>query len=107
PRLFSFNSPVGACPSCGGLGHVDVFDPERVVAFPSLSLASGAIKGWDRRNAYTFSMLESVAAHYGFDLEDAFEDLAQVVEGRDRNASLATAGCELGLAGSNAMAQRC
>ena len=76
PRLFSFNSPVGACPSCGGLGHVDVFDPERVVAFPSLSLASGAIKGWDRRNAYTFSMLESVAAHYGFDLEDAFEDLA-------------------------------
>ncbi|NRT58187.1 excinuclease ABC subunit UvrA [Sphaerotilus uruguayifluvii] len=76
PRLFSFNSPVGACPSCDGLGHVDVFDPERVVAFPSLSLASGAIKGWDRRNAYTFSMLESVAAHYGFDLEDAFEDLA-------------------------------
>jgi excinuclease ABC subunit A len=76
PRLFSFNSPVGACPSCGGLGHVDVFDPERVVAFPSLSLASGAIKGWDRRNAYTFSMLESVAAHYGFDPEDAFEDLA-------------------------------
>jgi excinuclease ABC subunit A len=76
PRLFSFNSPVGACPSCDGLGQVTVFDPERVVAFPSLSLASGAIKGWDRRNAYTHSMLESVAKHYGFDVETPFEELA-------------------------------
>lgn len=76
PRLFSFNSPVGACPSCDGLGHVNVFDPERVVAFPTLSLGSGAVKGWDRRNGYTFSMLESVAAHYGFDLELPFEELA-------------------------------
>jgi excinuclease ABC subunit A len=76
PRLFSFNSPVGACPSCTGLGQVTVFDPERVVAFPSLSLASGAIKGWDRRNAYTYSMLESVARHYGFDLDTPFEQLA-------------------------------
>jgi len=75
PRLFSFNSPVGACPSCDGLGHVNVFDPERVVAFPTLSLGSGAVKGWDRRNGYTFSMLESVAAHYGFDLELPFEEL--------------------------------
>ena len=75
PRLFSFNSPVGACPSCEGLGQVTVFDPERVVAFPSLSLASGAVKGWDRRNAYTFSMLEAVAAHYGFDIEQPFEAL--------------------------------
>ncbi len=75
PRLFSFNSPVGACPSCEGLGQVTVFDPDRVVAFPSLSLASGAVKGWDRRNAYTFSMLESVAAHYSFDIDLAFEDL--------------------------------
>jgi excinuclease ABC subunit A len=75
PRLFSFNSPVGACPSCDGLGLVTVFDPERVVAFPSLSLASGAVKGWDRRNAYTFSMLESVASHYGFDLDAPFESL--------------------------------
>jgi len=75
PRLFSFNSPVGACPSCDGLGQVTVFDPERVVAFPSLSLAAGAVKGWDRRNAYTFSLLESVAAHYGFDIDTAFEDL--------------------------------
>ncbi|MEX8493549.1 excinuclease ABC subunit UvrA [Sphaerotilus sp.] len=76
PRLFSFNSPVGACPSCDGLGHVNVFDPERVVAFPTLSLGSGAVKGWDRRNGYTFSMLESVAAHYGFDLDLPFEGLA-------------------------------
>ncbi len=75
PRLFSFNSPVGACPACGGLGQVTVFDPDRVVAFPSLSLASGAVKGWDRRNAYTFSMLESVSRHYGFDLEVPFERL--------------------------------
>ncbi len=76
PRLFSFNSPVGACPQCDGLGEVTVFDPERVVAFPSLSLASGAVKGWDRRNAYTFSLLESVARHYGFDVEAPFESLA-------------------------------
>ncbi|MDM4767042.1 excinuclease ABC subunit UvrA [Pelomonas sp. SE-A7] len=77
PRLFSFNSPVGACPSCEGLGQVTVFDPDRVVAFPSLSLASGAVKGWDRRNAYTFSMLESVAAHYSFDIELPFENLPE------------------------------
>ena len=75
PRLFSFNSPVGACPCCDGLGHRDFFDPARVVAFPSLSLASGAVKGWDRRNAYYFSMLESLAAHYRFDIDTAFEDL--------------------------------
>ncbi|MEO5771823.1 MAG: excinuclease ABC subunit UvrA, partial [Burkholderiaceae bacterium] len=75
PRLFSFNSPVGACPACAGLGQVTVFDPDRVVAFPSLSLASGAIKGWDRRNAYTHSMLEAVARHYGFDLETPYEKL--------------------------------
>ena len=77
PRLFSFNSPVGACPTCDGLGEVTVFDPQRVVAFPSLSLASGAIKGWDRRNAYTFSMLEAVAKHYGFDIEEPFESLSE------------------------------
>lgn len=77
PRLFSFNSPVGACPSCDGLGLVTVFDAERVVAFPSLSLASGAVKGWDKRNSYTFSLLESVAKHYGFDLDSPFEQLAR------------------------------
>ncbi len=75
PRLFSFNSPVGACTSCDGLGQVTAFDPERVVAFPSLSLASGAVKGWDRRNAYTFSLLESVARHYGFDIDVPYESL--------------------------------
>jgi excinuclease ABC subunit A len=77
PRLFSFNSPVGACPSCDGLGLVTVFDPDRVVGFPTLSLASGAIKGWDRRNGYTFSLLESVAKHYGFDIDTPFEDLPE------------------------------
>ncbi|MFL6698181.1 MAG: excinuclease ABC subunit UvrA, partial [Vitreoscilla sp.] len=75
PRLFSFNSPVGACPSCDGLGQVVAFDPDRVVAFPTLSLAAGAVKGWDRRNGYTFSMLESVAQHYGFDVDAPFESL--------------------------------
>ena len=75
PRLFSFNAPMGACPSCDGLGQQTVFDPERVVAFPSLSLAGGAVKGWDRRNAYTFSLLESVARHYGFDIDAPFENL--------------------------------
>jgi len=77
PRLFSFNSPVGACPSCDGLGVTTVFDPDRVVAFPTLSLASGAVKGWDRRNSYTFSMLESVAKHLGFDIEAPFENLPE------------------------------
>jgi len=77
PRLFSFNSPVGACPSCDGLGQVIAFDPDRVVAFPTLSLAAGAVKGWDRRNGYTFSMLESVAAHYGFDVDAPFESLPE------------------------------
>ena len=76
PRLFSFNSPVGACPACDGLGQQTLFDPDRVVAFPSLSLAGGAVKGWDRRNAYTFSMLESVARHAGFDIEQPFEQLS-------------------------------
>ena len=79
PRLFSFNSPVGACPSCDGLGQVTVFDPERVVAFPQLSLAGGAIKGWDRRNAYSHALLESVTAHYGVDIETPFEALPESV----------------------------
>lgn len=80
PRLFSFNSPVGACPTCDGLGTMEFFDPGRVVAFPSLSLASGAVKGWDRRNGYYFSMLESVAKHYGADAETAFEKLDCAVQ---------------------------
>ena len=75
PRLFSFNSPQGACPTCDGLGHVIAFDPQRVVAFPSLSLASGAVKGWDRRNPYTYSLIECLGKHYGVDMEQPFEEL--------------------------------
>jgi len=80
PRLFSFNSPVGACPSCDGLGMQEFFDPTRVVAFPTLSLASGAIKGWDRRNGYYFALLESLAKHYKFDIDQAFESLSAEVQ---------------------------
>lgn len=79
PRLFSFNNPVGACPSCDGLGCVEVFDPKRVVAFPELSLASGAINGWDKRNAFTHTLLTSLAAHYQFDLNTPFEDLPPLI----------------------------
>uniref|UniRef100_UPI0035AE3D14 excinuclease ABC subunit UvrA n=1 Tax=Niveibacterium sp. TaxID=2017444 RepID=UPI0035AE3D14 len=75
PRLFSFNNPVGACPKCDGLGSVEFFDPTRVVAFPHLSLASGAIRGWDRRNQFYFQMLQSLATHYGFDIDATFEEL--------------------------------
>ena len=80
PRLFSFNSPVGACPSCDGLGHMEFFDPARVVAFPTLSLASGAIKGWDRRNGYYFALLESLGKHYKFSLDVPFEELAPPIQ---------------------------
>ncbi len=80
PRLFSFNSPLGACPDCEGLGEQSFFDPARIVAFPDISLASGAIKGWDKRNAYYFAMLESLAKHYGFDLETPFENLPENVK---------------------------
>jgi excinuclease ABC subunit A len=79
PRLFSFNNPMGACPRCDGIGTVSFFDPQRVVAFPALSLASGAIKGWDRRNQFYFQMLQCLAAHYGFDLEAPFEHLPEPV----------------------------
>ncbi|WPB59336.1 excinuclease ABC subunit UvrA [Xylophilus sp. GOD-11R] len=79
PRLFSFNSPVGACPTCDGLGVQEVFEEERVVAFPSLSMAGGAVKGWDRRNAFYFTMVESLAVHYGFDVETPFETLSAQV----------------------------
>lgn len=80
PRLFSFNSPMGACPTCDGLGHTEFFDPARVVAFPTLSLASGAIKGWDRRNGYYFAMIECLAAHYHFDAEAPWESLSAPVQ---------------------------
>ena len=79
PRLFSFNNPMGACPACDGIGQVGFFDPKRVVAFPELSLAGGAIRGWDRRNAFTYSLLTSLAAHYEFDIEAPFESLPEAV----------------------------
>ncbi len=79
PQLFSFNSPSGACPDCDGLGMMDYFDAKRVVQFPQLSLASGAIKGWDRRNAFYFQLLQSLSEHYGFDLETPFEQLPSAI----------------------------
>jgi len=75
PRLFSFNNPMGACPSCDGLGHISFFDPKRVVAHPDLSLAAGAIKGWDRRNQFYFKLLQTLSKFGGFDLEKPFEKL--------------------------------
>ncbi len=72
PRVFSFNSPKGACPHCAGLGQVEVIDPARVLRYPELSLPAGAIPGWDRRNAHYFQMLNDLAAHYGFDLDQPF-----------------------------------
>ncbi|HMX16723.1 MAG TPA: excinuclease ABC subunit UvrA, partial [Rhodocyclaceae bacterium] len=79
PRLFSFNNPMGACPKCDGLGQIQFFDPARVVAYPHLSLAAGAIKGWDKRNQFYFQMLESLAAHYAFDTDRPFEELSDEV----------------------------
>jgi excinuclease ABC subunit A len=80
PRLFSFNNPAGACPRCDGLGAIEFFDPKRVVAHPNLSLAGGAIRGWDRRNHFYHAMLQSLAAHYGFDIEMPWEALADEVQ---------------------------
>jgi len=79
PRLFSFNHPAGACPHCAGLGVEGFFDPQRVVAFPELSLASGAIRGWDARNSFTHALLASLAAHVGFDLETPFAQLPEAI----------------------------
>jgi len=80
PRLFSFNNPMGACPGCDGLGAIQFFDPKRIVAHPELSLASGAIRGWDRRNQFYFQMLTSLAAHFQFDVERAFFKLPENVQ---------------------------
>src|SRR5512135_119212 len=80
PRLFSFNNPVGACPRCDGLGSINFFDPKRVVAFPQLSLASGAIRGWDRRNQFYFQMLQGLAKHVGFDVDRPFAKLPERVQ---------------------------
>ncbi|MET0984104.1 MAG: excinuclease ABC subunit UvrA [Steroidobacteraceae bacterium] len=78
PKLFSFNSPAGACPVCSGLGVQEFFDPARVVHHPQLSLAGGAIRGWDRRNAYYFQLIQALAKHYKFDIEKPWAELAQV-----------------------------
>ncbi|HEX7386441.1 MAG TPA: excinuclease ABC subunit UvrA [Castellaniella sp.] len=75
PRLFSFNNPAGACATCNGLGLVESFDPARVVAFPELGLAAGAIYGWDRRNAFSYATMASLAHHYGFSLDTPFQAL--------------------------------
>ncbi len=79
PRIFSFNNPYGACPSCDGLGVNQFIDPARVVHHPESSLASGAIRGWDRRNAYYFQLLQSLAAHYSFNLDTPFQDLDEEI----------------------------
>jgi excinuclease ABC subunit A len=77
PRLFSFNNPAGACQRCDGLGVINFFDPERIAAFPDMSLAAGAIKGWDSRNQFYFQMLLDLATHYGFDIETPFNQLPE------------------------------
>jgi len=80
PRLFSFNNPMGACAECDGLGHIDYFDPKRIVTFPNLSLASGAVKGWDRRNQFYFQMLTNLAEFYEFDIDTPFEQLPETAQ---------------------------
>ena len=80
PRLFSFNNPMGACPECDGLGSINFFDPKRIVAFPTLSLSSGAIKGWDRRNQFYHQLLAGLAKHYDFDIEQSFESLPDKIQ---------------------------
>ena len=79
PKLFSFNNPTGACPSCDGLGVQEFFDPQRVVLHPHLSLAGGAVRGWDRRNDHYFHLIQSLAKHYGFDIETPWTELPEHV----------------------------
>ena len=79
PRLFSFNSPIGACPRCDGIGTTEFFDPARVVLHPELSLAGGAVRGWDRRNPHYFQMIQSLGKHYDFDVETPWQDLPRAV----------------------------
>ena len=77
PKLFSFNNPAGACPSCDGLGLQQFFDPQRVIVHPDLSLASGAVRGWDRRNTHYFQLIQSLARHYRFDIETPWTELPE------------------------------
>src|SRR5437660_7259054 len=90
PKLFSFNNPTGACPSCDGLGVQEFFDPLRVVLHPHLSLAGGAVRGWDRRNDHYFHLIQSLAKHYGFDIETPWTELPEHV----RNVLLHGSGTE-------------
>ncbi len=87
PKLFSFNNPSGACPSCDGLGVQEFFDPQRVVLHPHLSLAGGAVRGWDRRNAHYFQLIQSLARHYGFDIETPWTELPDHVRNVTLNGS--------------------
>ena len=80
PRLFSFNNPVGACSSCDGLGQIQFFDPDYVVQNPDLSLPGGAIRGWDRRNAYYYQLIQSLAKHYKFDIDTNYCDLSEDIQ---------------------------
>ncbi|MDZ4316968.1 MAG: excinuclease ABC subunit UvrA [Azonexus sp.] len=77
PRLFSFNNPMGACPKCDGLGVIQFFDPKRVITNPALSLAGGAVRGWDKKNQFYFQIIESLAEHYGFSVDTPFNDLPE------------------------------
>ena len=79
PKMFSFNSPAGACPTCDGLGEQPFFDPARLVAFPHLSLAGGAVRGWDRHNPHYLQVISALATHYGFDIEEPWQELPEKV----------------------------
>src|SRR5690606_18020306 len=80
PRLFSFNNPSGACPDCDGLGVRMFFDPQKIVRNPNLSLAGGAIRGWDHRSTFYFQMIKSLAKHYKFDVEKPFNELPERIQ---------------------------
>ncbi|MBX9597207.1 MAG: excinuclease ABC subunit UvrA [Burkholderiales bacterium] len=80
PRIFSFNNPIGACPQCDGLGHITFFDPNKVITGSELSIGDGAIKGWDKRNQYTYQMLLSLAKHYKFDIEKPWNELDKKIQ---------------------------
>jgi excinuclease ABC subunit A len=80
PRIFSFNNPFGACPKCDGLGQITFFDPYKVITNPDISIADGAIKGWDKRNQYTYQMLIAVAKHYQFDLTAKWSELPEHIQ---------------------------
>ncbi len=82
PRIFSFNNPAGACASCDGLGVQDFFDPQRVISHPELSLAAGAVRGWDRHNKHYFQLLQGLARHYEFDIDTPWNDLSEAARVR-------------------------